>query len=70
MGAGIVNDHTPTVEEAKGSRPLDRGEVFRDGDWYGAGWGFKFVVGTEQTAAKPGDPVDGPYFSYNPRRPL
>jgi hypothetical protein len=57
-------------EVLKSNRLLTEGERFQSGDWYGAGWGFRFEVGTKQTTAKPGDPVKGPYYSYNPCRPL
>lgn len=53
-----------------GNRLLEPSERFVDGDWYGAGWGFRFVVGTAQTGVKAGDLVDGPCFSYNPCRPI
>lgn len=64
-----MNDHPIPKDVEESTRALKKGEVFRAGDWYGAGWGFKYVIGTKQTSIKPGDPVDGPAFNYNPRRP-
>ena len=61
---------TPTKEQLEGCRLLERNEVFKDGDWYGAGFDFKFVIGTNATGIKAGDPVDGPAFGYNPCRPI